>query len=176
MPPDAFSFETSGQLLIQTVIGGAGALLGPLVGGAVWIYLRETLQHNLGLDTTWRLILGFVFVLLVSFLRQGIIGEIMRWVRRPPPALDMDHESGPVTAAAAAPAAPVTFGPPVLETRGLTRRFGGIVANEDVNFSVREFEVRGLIGPNGAGKSTFFRMLAGEMLPSSGASCSAGRT
>ncbi len=167
MPPDAFAFETSGQLLIQTVIGGASALLGPLVGGAVWIYLRETLQHSLGLDTSWRLILGVVFVLLVSFLRQGIVGEVIRWVRRPPPALDVDHEDGPVTIAAVRKAA-VAFGPPVLETKGLSKRFGGLLANEDVDFCVREFEVRGLIGPNGAGKSTFFRMLAGEMRPSAG--------
>ena len=168
MPPDAFTFETSGQLLIQTVIGGASALLGPLVGGAFWIYLRETLQHSFGFDTSWRLILGVIFVLLVSFLRQGIVGEVLRWVRRPPEAADVDHESGPVEAAAPLTRVEVALGPPVLETRGLTKRFGGIVANEDVDFSVAEFEVRGLIGPNGAGKSTFFRMLAGEMTPSSG--------
>ena len=168
MPPDAFTFETSGQLLIQTVIGGASALLGPLVGGAVWIYLRETLQHSLGFDTSWRLILGVIFVLLVSFLRLGIVGEIIRWARRPPPPADVDHESQPAASVAPLAKAEVALGPAVLETRGLTKRFGGIVANEDVDFSVREFEVRGLIGPNGAGKSTFFRMLAGEMTPSSG--------
>ena len=170
MPPDAFAFETSGQLLIQTVIGGAATLLGPLVGGAVWIYLRETLQHSLGLDTSWRLILGFVFVLLVSFLRQGIVGEVMRLVRRPPPVLDVDHDESPVPRGdfarlrrrRARPGDP-------RDASGLTKRFGGLVANENVNFQVNEFEVRGLIGPNGAGKSTFFRMLAGEMKPSAGA-------
>ncbi len=169
MPPDAFAFETSGQLLIQTVIGGAATLLGPLVGGAVWIYLRETLQHSLGLDTSWRLILGFVFVLLVSFLRQGIVGEIIRLVRRPPPVLDVDHDESPVPRETLPDYPAAVHGPVILETRGLTKRFGGLVANENVNFQVNEFEVRGLIGPNGAGKSTFFRMLAGEMKPSAGA-------
>ena len=169
MPPDAFTFETSGQLLVQTVIGGAATLLGPLVGGAVWIYLRETLQHSLGFDATWRLILGFIFVLLVSFLRQGIVGEAIRLVRRPPPAIDAEEPEHAVSTPSVGQSASVSLGPTVLETRNLTRRFGGLLANEDVNFQVAEFEVRGLIGPNGAGKSTFFKMLAGEMPPSSGA-------
>jgi branched-chain amino acid transport system permease protein len=55
-----------------------------------------------------------------------------------------------------------------IETRGLGKRYGGIVANEDIDFVVREGEIRGLIGPNGAGKSTFFKMLTGEVRPSSG--------
>jgi branched-chain amino acid transport system ATP-binding protein len=51
---------------------------------------------------------------------------------------------------------------PVLETDGLTKRFGGLVAVDDVDFSVEPGELRCLIGPNGAGKSTFFKMLAGR--------------
>ena len=41
MPPDAFMFETSGQLVMQTAIGGAGTLVGPLVGAAVWLYFID---------------------------------------------------------------------------------------------------------------------------------------
>jgi branched-chain amino acid transport system permease protein len=167
MPPDAFTFETSGQLLVQTVIGGAATLLGPLVGSAVWIYLRETLQHGLGLDTSWKFILGVVFVLLVSFLRRGIVGEILSLTRRSPPPLHDPAASAQPAAPIALPR-PIQFGKIVLQTKGLTRRFGGLIANQDVNFQVNEFEVRGLIGPNGAGKSTFFKMLAGDLLPSSG--------
>ena len=58
MSPEAFSFETSGQLVMQTVIGGAGTLIGPLVGGALWLYLRNELQSALGLGAAWKLILG----------------------------------------------------------------------------------------------------------------------
>ena len=46
MPPDAFALETSGQLVIQTVIGGAGTLIGPAVGAAIWLTLRDLLQHG----------------------------------------------------------------------------------------------------------------------------------
>lgn len=57
---------------------------------------------------------------------------------------------------------------PLLETSHLTMRFGGVVANDDVNFKLNEMELRCLIGPNGAGKSTFFKMLTGQLVPTSG--------
>ena len=46
MPPDAFMFDTSGQLVMQTAIGGAGTLFGPLVGAAVWLYLSDFLADH----------------------------------------------------------------------------------------------------------------------------------
>ena len=51
----------------------------------------------------------------------------------------------------------------VLETHDLTMRFGGVVAVNNVNFSVREGELRCLIRPNGAGKSTFLKCLTGQL-------------
>ncbi len=49
----------------------------------------------------------------------------------------------------------------MLEVAGLTKRFGGLLANDDVSFTVAEGEIVGLIGPNGAGKSTLFELIAG---------------
>ena len=63
---------------------------------------------------------------------------------------------------------PVSDSSTVLQAEGLTKRFGGLVANDGVNFSVRRGECRGIIGPNGAGKSTFFKMLTCEMHPTEG--------
>src|SRR3954462_6189988 len=77
MPPDAFMFDTSGQLVMQTAIGGAGTLFGPLVGATVWLYLSDFLQTTLHLGATWKLVLGVIFVLLVCFLRHGIVGAIV---------------------------------------------------------------------------------------------------
>src|SRR3569623_2517257 len=74
MPPDAFTFDTSGQLVMQTASGGRGTLFGPLVGAAVWRFLQDFLQSALGLGAAWKLVLGVVFVLLVCFLRGGIVG------------------------------------------------------------------------------------------------------
>jgi branched-chain amino acid transport system ATP-binding protein len=58
---------------------------------------------------------------------------------------------------------------PLLETRGVTQRFSGLVANSDVSITVARGEIVGLIGPNGAGKSTMFNLIAGVMRPTEGA-------
>ena len=57
---------------------------------------------------------------------------------------------------------------PLLSTRGLTRRFAGLVAVSRVDFDLAPGEVRALIGPNGAGKTTFVSMLIGRLPPSEG--------
>ncbi|HJP10331.1 MAG TPA: ATP-binding cassette domain-containing protein [Arenicellales bacterium] len=56
----------------------------------------------------------------------------------------------------------------MLETRGLSMHFGGVVAVDRVDFSLRENELRCLIGPNGAGKSTFFKCLTAQLRPTAG--------
>jgi branched-chain amino acid transport system permease protein len=183
MPPDAFMFDTSGQLIMQTAIGGRGTLFGPLVGASVWLFLQDFLQATLNVGAAWKLVLGLVFVLLVCFLRQGIIGGVRELVARargeheaPEPAPEPDPAPAPAAAAVAAPVAPLAArrasGPepagPLLQARGLTKRYGGIVANQDIDFTVQRGELRGIIGPNGAGKTTFFRMLTCEVPPTSG--------
>lgn len=185
MPPDAFMFETSGQLIMQTAIGGRGTLFGPLIGASVWLFLQDFLQSTLKLGAAWKLVLGLVFVLLVCFLRQGIIGGIK----------DLfvlltgrgNADSGPAQEAAAvtaaAPAVPMVSRSvasndpqePLLHAQGLTKRYGGVVANEGIDFTVNKGEVRGIIGPNGAGKTTFFRMLTCEVPPTSGSIVFDGR-
>ncbi len=183
MPPDAFMFETSGQLIIQTAVGGRGTLVGPLVGAAVWLFLQDFLQATLKLGAAWKLVLGVVFVLLVCFLRQGIVGGLRDAYRRL--AARGTRTSEPEAAPASRPAAvtpmPRRVAPmpgthhanegytgPILQATGLTKRFGGVLANENIDFTVQAGELRGIIGPNGAGKSTFFKMLTCEIAPSAG--------
>jgi len=197
MPPDAFMFDTSGQLVMQTAIGGAGTLFGPLVGATVWLYLSDFFQSTLHLGATWKLVLGIVFVLLVVFLRRGIVGglvSLQRFVTGPTRRQHEAIESDPRAVAAASLAAAVAtadapmveFVPSarrpkpsddaiILQAKGLTKRYGGIVANNNIDFSVRRGELRGIIGPNGAGKSTFFKMLTCEVPPTEGRIAFEGR-
>ncbi|MCM3706496.1 MULTISPECIES: ABC transporter ATP-binding protein [Cytobacillus] len=55
-----------------------------------------------------------------------------------------------------------------LETRNLTKRFGGLTAVNNVDFTIEQGKINAIIGPNGAGKSTFFNLLSGFHSPSSG--------
>lgn len=57
---------------------------------------------------------------------------------------------------------------PVLKVDGLTKRFGALIANEDVDLKVRPGELHAVIGPNGAGKTTFVSQLSGELAPNEG--------
>ena len=57
---------------------------------------------------------------------------------------------------------------PLLSVHGLSKRFGGIVAVEEVSFEVNEGEIVGIIGPNGSGKSTLFNCILGQLRPSTG--------
>src|SRR5215813_4913365 len=170
MPPDAFMFETSGQLVMMTAIGGAGTLFGPLVGATVWLYLHDFLQATLDLGATWKLVLGVIFVLLVCFLRRGLIGGnedlsalLAGAKRKAEPEAPVDGVTVEDKVArqlvAAMPARHRQTDRrtgPILQAKGLTRRFGGLVANSDIDFAVGHGELRGIIGPNGAGKTTFF--------------------
>ncbi len=176
MPPEAFIFDTSGQLVMQTAIGGPGTLFGPLLGAAVWLSLQDFLQGALGLGSAWKLVLGLVFVLLVCFLRHGLAGAIKDLYRlatqRRQAEAEAPEEATPIRAAASSMPARAREGDltagTILEAKGLTKRYGGLVANSDIDFTVRVGELRGIIGPNGAGKSTFFKMLTCEVPPSGG--------
>jgi branched-chain amino acid transport system permease protein len=190
MPPDAFTFDTSGQLVMQTAIGGRGTLFGPLVGAAVWLFLQDFLQAALGLGAAWKLVLGIVFVVLVCFLRGGIVGGLvdlygfLTGKRSNPPAeeapsgltAEAEQKAVELEMARRAMSVPIParavrqadHSGPILKATGLTKRYGGLVANSDIDFSVSPGELRGIIGPNGAGKSTFFKMLTCEIAPTSG--------
>ncbi|QEA13654.1 branched-chain amino acid ABC transporter ATP-binding protein/permease [Comamonas flocculans] len=174
MPPDAFMFATSGEVVMMTAIGGAGTLFGPLLGSATWLLLSDFFQTVLNLGATWKLILGIVFVLLVVFLRRGLVGLFVdiyhklvgthKRTSAPEPATAMPTAS---TGALRHKSTRNQSGH-IIEVKGLTKHYGGIAANSDIDFAVNYGEIRGIIGPNGAGKSTFFKMLTCEVKPTSG--------
>jgi len=175
MPPEAFTLETSGQLVIQTVIGGAGTLIGPAVGAAIWLSLRDLLQLVPGIGDLWKFILGFVFVVLVTFLPNGVVGTIVRLISRhwprPSSSRAVAGEDAMTPKALLAPSPvlpPATTQRFALEAQAISKAYGGLRAVEDVSLALPEGTLHAIIGPNGAGKSTFLRLLAREETVDSG--------
>ncbi len=174
MPPDAFYLDTSGQLVLSTVIGGRGTLIGPLIGAFTWIDLRDALQQFPALGATWKLLFGAIFVLIVTLFRRGIAGEIGALLERrrrvraslQPPAATGQRPSPPSIATERTRGAGA--GPVILEAHNVAKRYGAFVAVADISLEVREGELLAIIGPNGAGKSTLLNVLAGDLEASGG--------
>ena len=167
VPIENIHWSMSGSVLIMTLFGGTGTLLGPFVGAGVFIWMRDFLSKHL---EYWEVFVGGAFVLIVLFLPDGIVGSLTRWIgrRRPAPASALG--APPPAPGRPAPPGPAPAGPDgrLLESRGLTRTFGGLTAVNGVDFVVRAGELRAVIGPNGAGKTTFFNLLTGALPPTGG--------
>ena len=72
--------STSGEVILMTMLGGAGTLLGPVVGSAVVVTLQNTLAEKVG---SWvNVIIGGIFVLCVLAFRKGIVGEVLAYLKR----------------------------------------------------------------------------------------------
>ena len=125
MPPDSFYLETSGQLVVQTIMGGAGTLIGPTVGALIWIYLRTALQQLPLVGSIWKMVLGIIFVLIVTVFRRGICGGIvLLWERLV--GAHVAEALAPVVPAAPREPVPAARAPQsqnvVLEAKELTKR------------------------------------------------------
>jgi branched-chain amino acid transport system permease protein len=111
------------------------------------------------------IVFGLLIVLLMQRAPGGLWPLLCKWL----PLGKGNGKTGVVTAAKALPARALPKqGELILEARNVTRRFGGLVANNDMNLQVHAGEILALIGPNGAGKSTLFNQLSGVDVPSSG--------
>ncbi len=168
--PSPFGLSAGIEYLLMAVLGGSGAVLGGVVGAGVVAVLNDQLQNWLpklmegggNLDT---IVFGVVMVAALQFARAGIWPALRRL--GPAPALKaIDLCAPPLPKRPAGEKG--EKGAPLLEVVGVSKRFGGLVAVNDVSFSVRGGEIVGLIGPNGAGKSTTFNLLTGVAEASSG--------
>jgi ABC-type branched-subunit amino acid transport system ATPase component/ABC-type branched-subunit amino acid transport system permease subunit len=170
VPIENIHWSMSGTVLIMTLFGGTGTLLGPFVGSAVFVWMRDFLSKKL---EYWEVFVGASFVLIVLFLPEGIVGTLRRVLRAgggPGPLQTSPVARGATRVPAPEPASAAGGDGegPLLESRGLTMRFGGLAAVDGVDFQVRRGELRAVIGPNGAGKTTFFNMLTGVLPPTGG--------
>ena len=166
--PSPFGINIGIEYLFMAVIGGASQVWGAIVGAGLLTLLKEWLQDwlpkILGQNGNFEMIVfGVLMVLLLHRARDGVLPLLERLV---------PSGSGPV---GPPPAATALLNRPrpepgetLLEVSRAEKRFGGLVAVNQLSFSMRSGEILGLIGPNGAGKSTMFNLITGVLPPTSG--------
>ncbi|HEY8614287.1 MAG TPA: branched-chain amino acid ABC transporter ATP-binding protein/permease [Roseomonas sp.] len=164
---DFINFNLSIFILLLVLFGGAGSLLGPILGAvtltvisalvARWAWIEHFVQGALLLFALYVMPRGLAGVLESLFRRRGST-EASR--RAEAPSTDACL---PVRAAEAAADAPL------LTAESLNKAYGGVRPARDVSAKLTRGHVHALIGPNGAGKSTLINMLSGVVRPDSGA-------
>ncbi|MDM0114097.1 branched-chain amino acid ABC transporter ATP-binding protein/permease [Variovorax sp. J22R133] len=168
--PTPFNLNIGIEYLFMAVVGGAGHLWGAVLGAALITLLKEKLQDILpGLLGTSGNFEVIVFGLLMLFVLQrfaeGLWPSLERLGQR---FLRPDVARAPRAVATLARRELPARGTVLLQSLKVTKRFGGLVANNDVSMNVKAGEIHALIGPNGAGKSTFFNMISGVDDPTEG--------
>lgn len=168
--PTPFNLNIGIEYLFMAVVGGAGHLWGAVLGAALITLLKEQLQDWLpklfGMSGNFEVIVfGLLMMFVLQRFAEGLWPTLSGWTRR----FDRAPHRPAVDAVAELPqrALPAR-GTVLIEARDVTKRFGGLVANNEVSLDVKAGEVHALIGPNGAGKSTFFNMISGVDDPTEG--------
>lgn len=166
--PHPFGLQMGIEYMFMTVIGGAGHVWGAIAGAGIFTILKQWLQdwapRVLGQSGNFEIIVfGFGMVLLLHRARGGVWPVLRKIVpvKKLPLPVDMHAEPLPARQMPLA-------GTVLLEARDVTRKFGGLVANDSMNLTVLAGEIMALIGPNGAGKSTMFNQISGVDTPTSG--------
>ena len=164
--PSTFEVRPSIDYLLMAMVGGAGSIWGAVVGATIVTLMKDVLQDTLPLVSKNAgqlqvVVFSVMLIVLLQFARGGAMSLVARWlpVRRIKWAA-----TGPGLPRRELPAA----GTPLLSISNMTKRFGGLVAVNDVSFEMRAGEILGLIGPNGAGKSTLFNLITGALRPDTG--------
>jgi branched-chain amino acid transport system permease protein len=154
--PGAFSAEASIYFVLMAIVGGSGHIAGAILGAAIVVIFKDVVQDILGNAGTYEdVVFGVLLVVMLQFAPQGVWPLITRWLPSGPP------RPVPPRPVAAAKIEPPGTGTPLLELQLARKQFGGLVAVDNISFTVGHGEIVALIGPNGAGKSTLFDLVTG---------------
>jgi branched-chain amino acid transport system permease protein len=172
--PTPFGITASIEFLMMAMVGGAGYLIGAVLGSALITLMKNGIQDVLPLVAPGAAgqleIVAFsaLFIVFLQYARDGIVPFVARWLpeparRRPAAAKPLPRRDQPAP------------GQVLMQIEAVQRRFGGLVAVDNVSFDVRAGEILGLIGPNGAGKTTMFNLITGALPVSAGRIVFAGK-
>lgn len=158
--PTPFSLNMSIEYLFMAVLGGAAHVWGAVLGAGVITVLKQWLQDwlpkLLGASGNFEMIVfGVLMIVVLQRAREGLWPILARLGPR-----QARRSTVPMAEPLARKPAPQT-GDLLLDARHVVKRFGGLVANNNMNLTVKSGEIMALIGPNGAGKSTMFNCLSG---------------
>lgn len=169
--PSPFSINMGIEYLFMILLGGASTLGGAVLGAAMVTGLKEWLQGILpmlfGQNGNYEAIFfGGLIILCLLYARQGVWPVV---VSRVPFLRPRARNLTALKTAAPLPQkAPLPAGEPLLVAEGVTKKFGGLVANNNMSLTIKTGQITALIGPNGAGKSTLFNLLTGLLPLTSG--------
>jgi branched-chain amino acid transport system permease protein len=181
-PISVFGMLVSSQALIVTMFGGVGTVWGAVIGSAILIPIAEILHSELGsyLPGIQGVIYGAAVTTVILVAPEGLYWKVRDVLRKrkgkggtTAPVRDMEvpNRGAPSLASLERSDQQRTAaesGEVILEARGLSKQFGGLMAVDDVSFKVRKGMILGIIGPNGAGKTTAFNLLNGFFEPTAG--------
>jgi branched-chain amino acid transport system permease protein len=165
--PSPFEVRPSIEYLLMAMVGGATSIYGAVIGAATVTLLKNFFQDvlpHVSKNAGQLEIVAFsiLLILILQHARGGVMSAVRRLAPQipasPPPAA-----TPPLTRRAKP-----RPGTPLLTVAGAVKRFGGLLAVNDVSFDVKAGEIVALIGPNGAGKSTMFNLITGAQRPTAG--------